>query len=142
MLPDNQQHDGKIVGLNSPDNGRSCNLHAACCGHHLQPGMIVRFKPEFMEVTYKDADDDVGDARVEQVIKAVLVVDGMEMCTVGFLPRSVAAWPLEVQHLHNKFAQIHELYDNTPPGRTRYLKSQRNRGMASFVLLDNIQVME
>ncbi len=105
--------------------------------------MIVRFKPEFMEVTYKDDDDDdVGDARVEQVIKAVLVVDGTEMCTVGFLPRSVAARTLEVQRLHNKFAQILELYDNAPPSRTRYLKSQWNRGMASFILLDSIQVME
>jgi hypothetical protein len=44
-----QQHNGKIVGLHSSDNGHSCNLHM-CCGRHVVLGHIVRFKMEVMEV--------------------------------------------------------------------------------------------
>ena len=142
MLPNNhQQHDGEIVGLHSPDNGRSCEMHA-CCGRHLLPGMIVRFKPEVMNIVYGDPDDPRPDVRLEQVIKAVWIDDGTEMCTVGFLPRHVAVRNGEVQRLTNKFAQILELYDETPPGRAKHLKSERNHGMASYCLLENIQVLE
>jgi hypothetical protein len=49
------------------------------------------------------------DIVVETVIKAVLVLDGMELCTVGFLPRHVAARPQKAAHLNNKFAHIIEL---------------------------------
>ncbi len=42
-----------------------------------------------MDVVYTD-DDGVEDSRLEQVVKAVLISDGTEMCTVGFLQRAVA----------------------------------------------------
>jgi len=69
-----QQHDGKIFGLHSPDNGRSCNLHV-CCGRHVVPGHIVRFKREVQEIIYQVPGDSESDARIETVIKAVLVLD-------------------------------------------------------------------
>jgi hypothetical protein len=50
--------------------------------------------------------DPQPDARIETVIKAVLVLDGTELCTIGYLPRHVAARPQEAERLHNKFAQI------------------------------------
>jgi hypothetical protein len=68
-----QQHDGEIVGLHSSDNGRSCNQHV-CCRRHAVPGHIVRFKTEVMEVLYQVPGDPEPDARIETVIKAVLVV--------------------------------------------------------------------
>jgi hypothetical protein len=120
-----QQHDGEIVGLNSPDNGRSCNQHV-CCGRHVVPDHIVRFKTKVMEVLYQVPGVPEPDARIETVIKAVLVLDGTELCTIGFLPRHVAARPEEAARLHNKFAQIIEIYD----------------GMASYILLDNVPAME
>jgi len=45
MEDDNQQHDGEIVGLNSPENGCSCVMHG-CCGWHVVAGHVVRFKRE------------------------------------------------------------------------------------------------
>jgi len=95
-----------------------------------------------MEVVYQVQGDPEPDARIETVIKAVLVLDGTERCTIGFLPRHVAARPEEAAQLHGKFAQIIELYDETPVGRMRHNKSIRCRGMASYILLDNVPEME
>jgi len=52
------------------------------------------------------------------------------------------ACPREAAHLHNKFAQAIELYDDTPEGFMRQNKSIRNHGMASYILLDNIPEFE
>ncbi len=69
-----------------------------------------------MEVLYQVPGDPEPDVRIETVIKAVLVLDGTELCTIGFLPRHVAARPEEAARLHNKLAQIIEFYDLTPVG--------------------------
>jgi hypothetical protein len=124
MNQEQQQHDGEIVGLHSPDNGRSCEQHE-CCGRHVVPGHIVRFKREVQEILYQVPGDPDPDARIETVIKAVLVLDGTELCTIGYLPRHVAARPVEAERLHNKFAQVIELYDETPVGLMRNNKSLR-----------------
>jgi hypothetical protein len=108
-----QQHNSEIVGLHGPDNGHSCNQHA-CCGHHIVPGNIVRFKREVMDVIYQVPGVPEPDARIKTMIKEVFVLDGTELCTIGFLPRHVAARPEEAAQLHNKFAQIIELYDEIP----------------------------
>jgi hypothetical protein len=141
MQQEDQEHDGEIVGLHSPDNGHSCTQYA-CCGRHVVPGNIVRFKREVMEVVYQVQGDPDPDARIETVIKAVLVLDGTERCTIGFLPRHVAARPEEAAQLHGKFAQIIEPYDETPVGPMRHNKSIRCHGIASYILLDNVPVME
>jgi hypothetical protein len=78
-----------------------------------------------MEVAYQIPGDPEPDARIETVIKAVLVLDGTERCTIGFLPRHVATRPEEAAQLHGKFAQIIELYEETPVGRMRQPKSIR-----------------
>jgi hypothetical protein len=57
---------------------------------------------------------------------------------VGFLPRHVVARAQEVNRLHGKFAQVLELYDNEEVGRVRKNKSDRNHGMASYRLLDDV----
>jgi hypothetical protein len=79
-MMNDQQHDGEIVGLHASTNGRSCNQHE-CCGRHLQPGQIIRLKTEAMEVVYETPGDPEPDARVETIIKAVLFLDGTELCT-------------------------------------------------------------
>jgi hypothetical protein len=103
------------------------------------PGHIVRFKTEVIEVLYQVPRDQEPDARIETVIKAV---QGTELCTIRFLPRHGAARPKEAACLHNKFAQIIELYDLTTVGQMRHSKSIRCHRMASYILLDNMPVME
>jgi hypothetical protein len=73
------------------------------------PGHVVRFKREMQEIVCHTPGDPEPDVRIEPVNKVVLILDGTERCTIGFLPRHVAARPPEAAHLHNKFAQVIEL---------------------------------
>ena len=71
-----------------------------------------------MEVIYQQEGDPEPDARFETVIKAVVIRDGVEACTVGFLPRHVACRPQEAAFLHRKFAQM-LMIRRTACGQTR-----------------------
>ena len=133
---DENQHDGEMVGLHNPANGRSCVAHD-CCGMHLAVGDLVRFKREIMRIDYAPPGAEP-NYRYETVLKVVVVRDGVESCHVGFLPRHVVARSQEVNRLHGKFAQVLELYDNDEAANVRKRKSIRNHGMASYHLLDDV----
>ena len=67
-----------------------------------------------------------------ETIKAVLIKDGTELCTVGFLGREVAALvPSQRSKYIDKFAQVLELYDDNENSMMRK-KTKRN----GFILLD------
>jgi hypothetical protein len=146
-MPDlnSRGRDGEIVGLFSPTHGRSCERHQVC-GRQVAVGSIVKIKREVLMV-----DEDLGvegeeNAPVrlvpETVLKAVLIADGQESCHVGFLPRHIALCPMEVERLSGKFAQVLELYDDVDDSKHKRTKSVRNQGMASFILMENIQELE
>jgi hypothetical protein len=134
---DNNQHDSEMIGLHNPANGRSCVQHD-CCGRYLMVGELVRFKREVIRVDYGPPGDPEPDFWYETVMKVVIVRDGVESCHVGFLPCHVVARAQEVNRLHGKFAQVLELYDNKEVGHVRKNKSDRNHGMASYCLLDEV----
>ena len=73
-------HDGEIVGLTGSSNGRSCEQHT-CCGSCVRVGDLLRIKVGVVQH---------GDGTVETVVKAILIQDGTETCTVGFAPRHIA----------------------------------------------------
>jgi hypothetical protein len=74
-------------------------------------------------------------------IKAVLILDGTELCTVGFLGESIAALKKTSDKFVNKFAQVIELYDSSENAAKR-AKSHNNLGVCSFRLLEDIQIQE
>ena len=77
---------------------------------------------------------------VKTIIKAILVNDGIETCTIGFLPRHVIhRGTTTINRFMGKFAQIIELYDLCDDSMAKKNKSSRNQGMASFHMLNNIQ---
>lgn len=117
--------DGEIVGLLKGGNGRSCTCHDVC-GKYLASGDLIVFKATLT---------DEG----EQAIKAVVVKDGTELCTVAFLPRNVVV--LQAEEFQGKFAQVLDLYEESS-NRHKRRKSKDNYGMASFILLDNIVSQE
>jgi hypothetical protein len=88
-MNDNNQHDEEIVGLHSPVNFWSCNQHE-CCSMYVWSGDLIHLKREVMEVIYNEEGDPEPDARLETVIKTVIIFDGAEACTVEFLPCRVA----------------------------------------------------
>lgn len=71
--------EGEIVGLLQSNNGRSCEIHDAC-GKSLKVGEMVVFQSTLVEI----------NGATETAIKAVVIRDGRESCTVGFLSRRVA----------------------------------------------------
>jgi hypothetical protein len=92
---------------------------------------LIYLKRAVMEVIFQQEGDPEPDARFETVIKAVVINDGVEACTVGFLPGHVACRPQEAAFLHQKFAQILMLMiPRTACGE--------NHGMASYRHLDDI----
>jgi len=139
MVAAEDVRDGEIVGLQSSTFGRSCDKHAVC-GQELEVGSIVHFKRDVIvvgrDLGLKDAKDTLEQV-AEVVVKVVLVEGGEESCTVGFLPRYIAMRPEQVCRLHGQFAQIIELYDELDTATSyKRIKSARNNGMASYVLLN------
>jgi len=134
---DNNQHDGKMVGLHNPANRRSCVTHE-CCGRHLVVGDLVRFTREIMRIDYAGPGAAEPNFRYETVLKVVVIRDGVESCHVGFLPRHVVARLQEVNRLHGKFSQVLELYDDDEVAHVRKRKSVRNHGMASYRLIEHV----
>jgi len=128
------ERDGEIYGLQGTDNGQQCEQHA-CCGRALGVNDLIRFK-------FTVLDANVGGVSVpSQAMKAVLVKERTELCTVGFLATdSVFNDDLRNKY-SNKFAQVIELYDYADENFKRIM-SERNLGVASFRLLEAIPSQE
>lgn len=116
-------YDFEIVGLNSSTNGRSCCLHD-CCGQDVEVGDVLRLVKCSVSV----------DGVVEEAVKLVKVVDGVDQCTVAFVPRVLMNLPAVKKQL-NKFVQVSELYDSSTSTYKKD-KSYKNCGMASVATLD------
>jgi len=76
---DDNQHDGEMVGLHNPANGRSCVAHE-CCGRHLVVGDLVRFKREIMRIDYAGPSAAEPNFWYEMVLKVVVIRDGAKAC--------------------------------------------------------------
>jgi hypothetical protein len=72
----------------------------------------------------------------ESAIKLLKIVDGVDGCTIGFVPRVQSRLPKVVDCL-DRFAVVRELYSSSKCSYKRE-KSIQNRGMASATLLDYI----
>ena len=119
----NAAMDIEIVGLSSNTNGRSCTLHAVC-GDAVEVGDVLRLVPCVVTINHE----------TEEAIKVVKVVDGVDTCTVAFVPRVQSSLPGVKGHTY-KFVQVIELYSKSDSPYKRS-KSQSNRGMARVSLLD------
>ena len=116
--------DGEIVGLKDLRNGRLCVSHD-CCGEVTMIDELVWFKLTVADI----------DGKIEEAIQAVRIRDGTPSCVIGFLPRNIVQSGKE--KYVGKVAQIIDLYDQSE-SEVKRRKSYRNRGVASFRLLDNI----
>lgn len=113
----------EIVGLSSDTNGRSCTLHS-CCGDHVEHGDVLRIVKTVVAI----------DGVVEDALKCVKVVDGLDGCTVAFIPRVMAGRERIIRHI-NKFITVVELYDSSD-NTYKKRRSFQNSGMASCAFLD------
>ena len=82
---------------------------------------------------------EIGEAKeLQMAMKAVVVRDGTELCTVGFLGKNIAALEKTRFRYQDNFAQIIELYDESD-NQTKRARSNHNLGVASFRLFDDIK---
>jgi len=116
-------YDLEIVGLKSSTNGRSCCIHT-CCGEEVTIGSLLRLVKCTVSV----------DDQIEEAVKCVLVTNGLDGCTVAFIPRVLAKLPVVQRHI-NKFVVVTDLYDDSPNLYKRD-KSFKNCGMAAVVTLE------
>jgi hypothetical protein len=102
-----------------------------CCGAHVRINDTVRFKLTMVEIVGEEKE-------LQMAMKAVVVWDGTELCTVGFLGKNIVALEETSSRYQDKFAQIIELYDESD-NQTKRVRSNHNLGVASFRLFDDIQ---
>jgi hypothetical protein len=121
--------DLEIVGLHCSNNGRSCVSHEIC-GQHVIVGDVLRLVRT--TVTVKGV--------VEPAVKLVKIIDGVDCCVVGFIPRLQMSLA-KVEGNINKFCMVKELYSTSDNSYKRGL-SCKNMGMAGVVLLDLIPLNE
>ena len=129
----NSRQDGELLGLNASRNGRSCEQHECYRKAVKAKNDVIRFMLAVVE--------GVLGKPMEMIKAGVLIKDSTELCTVGFLGREVAALPSQRSKYIDKFAQVLELYDDNENSMMRK-KSKRNARMASFRLMEDIQVQE
>jgi hypothetical protein len=121
----------EIVGLHHPSNGRSCCQHS-CCGNYVEEGDVLRLVHVVVQICPESLPEDA--------IKLIKIMDGVEGCCVGFVPRPFAMleW---IQQKIGSCCIVLELFDtSTNPYKRRM--SKRNYGVASCVFLDSIPRME
>eukprot|EP00977_Amphora_coffeiformis_P013800 scaffold3718_cov131-Amphora_coffeaeformis.AAC.2 len=109
-------------------------LESECrpCGntHCVRAQIVLR-----LAMSYVVACTVSVEGTVEEAIKLVRVMDGVDQCTVGFVPRVLMSLPA-VKNQMNKFVQVTELYhdsDNT----YKKDKSYKNCGIAWVITLDD-----
>lgn len=113
---------GEIVGLRGTTNGRSCDVHA-CCGETLRTNDLVKFRSVGVAVGNKQ----------ERAIAAVRLEEGVERCTVGFLP----VYMLFTQgDLVGKVARIEKTYQGSDNVAEREM-DHRMVGVARFAVVND-----
>lgn len=128
-VDDLRHNEVEIVGLYGSTNGRSCNLHA-CCGKTLVRGDLLRLIP--MVVTINNVQ--------ENAVKFVRITEGMQACTVGYLPRVWYNLPTIKKNMY-QFVQVSELYSESTNTFKRH-KDNSNLGMAGCYFVLDIPIEE
>jgi hypothetical protein len=123
---DDETADIEIAGLHSPTNGRSCTIHEVC-GRNVKPGDLLRLVRTVVCVRGNNVD----------ALKCVRVMDGVDGCTVAFVPKHFLKMQL-VQDNINKFVYVKEMY-RLSHNLYKREKSSMNFGMASCIFLENIE---
>lgn len=121
--------DLEIVGLEMPNNGRSCCQHEVC-GRFVSTGDVLRLVRCVVTV----------NGIMESAVKCVKVVDASDGCTVALVPIVLAGLP-KVQDNVIQFVMVMELYKDSKNTHKRR-KSHQNHDMAGVALLSEIEQNE
>ena len=105
-----------IVGTNIGDRGHSCCLHTMVpCGTSLRVDDWVKFC--LVQLDDEGLHEDAIDVR--------RIVQGVETCRVGFLPRTYVP---HFERYINKFAQVREVWSAEEESKTKRYMFHHNHG--------------
>lgn len=113
-----------IVGITVGDRGRSCEEHVAYCGVVLAPYVLLRLVKEEIMV----------EGKIETVVSAYWVMDSVERCRVGFVPRFMVVH--HADSLNGMLAQVTEVFDDHNPSAAIREKVYRNFGFCHAIIVD------
>ena len=124
-----------IVGTGASNNGRSCSHHNVC-GSILEENMVVRIR--FVFISKKNGKE-------EPALAVYNVLDGVDLCRVGFLPRHFLK---NYKAYDGVLAQITEVFsiDSSSDSYERN-RAIRNYGMCRAAIIqilpqEQVNVME
>jgi hypothetical protein len=124
--------DFEMIGLFGSSNHRSCERHAEC-GKYVNKNDTLRLVSCLVEVPGGGGGSELIS---ELSIKLVKIEDGIETCTVAFVPKAYASMP-SIRNGINKFVTVLELYADSPSAYKQRL-SEKNQGMGSCRFLERI----
>ena len=113
----------KIVGVNSPTNGRSCEEHPIYGWVVIEDVVLCLKKVQVLM-----------NQQEQSAIAAFWVSDGIDCCRVGYLPKAyVKNW----KQYDGALVQVVEVYSGDCDSPTRSQKFHRNDGLAVAVIISS-----
>ncbi len=123
----------EVVGTASPDCGRSCKEHACCSHRVLQDDVVVRLLRE--QILKPDHIAGKGTMKKEKAITVNWVLDGVNRCRVGFLPR---AYVMQGELWDGILCQVVDVFEKNDPSKLRWEKWNHNKGYARVAVVSDV----
>ena len=115
----------KIVGVNSPTNGRSCEEHRICGEVVIEDDVLCLRKVQ-VQINQQE----------QSAIAAFLVSNGIDHCHVGYLPKAyVKNW----KQYDGALVQVIEVYSAESDSPMKRQKFHRNHGLAVAVVISSAE---
>lgn len=111
----------EILGIKESNNGRQCQRHLIC-GETVSVGSLLLLKPVVVLNQQSQA---------EYAISAVLMTNGIEDCTVGFLGKEFHFFRNQYEHKLVEIIEVLNHSSNTEHRRRCHV----NRGIAVGILI-------
>ena len=118
-----------VLGITTNERGRECIDHPTGCGHSLHVGDIVRFK--YIKIGVEEDGEFVLEVR--------RVVDGKEMCRVGFLGKHLLK---RHGHYHDRYARVTEKFSAESTSTQKRRMVHRNKGCAVAELFSSVYTQD
>ena len=111
----------KILGVNSPTNGQSCEEHPIC-GEVVIEDVVLHLRQVQVLINQQE----------ESAVAAFWVSDGIDHCHIGYLPKVyVKNW----KQYEGALVQVVEVYSGDSDSPTKHQKFHRNHGLAVGVII-------
>jgi hypothetical protein len=120
-----------VVGISSHNQGRSCECHGMC-GEVVKEDVVVRFRK--VQVVVKGQGEDT-------VIVVYWVMEGIDRCCVGFLPKHLV---MCAERYNGVLAQVIGVYPAATDHESKYVREKvhKNKGFVEVAIISEMKSAE